>query len=74
VKHFREVDGDVHCEGCAGADFTLCGLAPEGENSDTPMVETSVSITCNRCIGLIHFCKRIRASEIALPFERRKVR
>lgn len=71
MKHLRDIDGAVHCEGADGVDCTLCGLALEGERGDTPMAEVHKGIDCERCITTIYFCKRIRNGEIKALFRRR---
>ena len=66
MKRFREFHDKsiVHSEGPDGCDYTLCGLALEGENGDEPMEETRDRIRCPGCIATINFCKSIKASEI----------
>lgn len=76
MKHWVDNDNAVHCEGASGTDFTLCGLAPEGEcppgvRADACMRLTDAKITCEACIGVIAFCRKVRPGEVALPFERR---
>ncbi len=74
MKHIKDVDRVVHCEGADGNDYTLCGEALEGVNGDTPMVETQEGIDCGRCIGIIQHCRRVGRGEIKLPFQRRAAR
>lgn len=71
MKHLEDIDGVIHCEGPDGADYSLCGLALEGERGDTPMTDTAEDIDCGRCIATIRFCKRVRDGEIKAPFRRR---
>lgn len=73
MKHLRDIDGDVHCEGAVAAgEFTLCGLALEGERGDAQMTETPAGIDCRNCVAIIEQCKRVRNGEIKPPFQRRR--
>lgn len=72
AKHYAE-GSTIHCEGANGNDYTLCGFALEGETGNQPLDRTEAQITCRECIGIINFCRQIRAGEIAAPFQRRKV-
>jgi len=62
MKHFRDGDGVIHCDGLAG-DYMLCGQAPEGGDFTGSCVETSAIINCRQCIAIIEFCQKIRAGE-----------
>jgi hypothetical protein len=66
AKHMREFTDKsvVHCDGPDGNDYTLCGLALEGENGDEPMEETNWRVTCKQCIGTIAYCKAVRSKEL----------
>lgn len=73
MKHLRDIDGAIHLEGPDGVDYTLCGHALEGERGDTPMVETNEGIDCDRCIGIINHCRRVRGGQIKPAFKRRRL-
>lgn len=73
MKHLRDVDGVIHCVGAVAAgEFSLCGLALEGERGDTPMIEIHKSIDCRNCIATIEHCKSIRNREIRALFRQRR--
>lgn len=64
MKHWRDDDGVIHCEGVNGGDYLLCGFAPEGEDGNQTCVETATAINCKDCIAVIEFCKfRVRNGE-----------
>ena len=63
MKYLRDIDGVTHSEGAAG-EFTLCGLAPEGERGDEYMVEVAGPIDCKNCIGIIRHCKSLKKYQI----------
>lgn len=71
MKHYADGERVVHMEGSDGVDYTLCGQALEAWDNNAAMEITPKSITCERCIGIIRFCKVVREGEIAPPFERR---
>ncbi len=71
AKHYLETGLIIHSEGSDGCDYTLCGAALEGVNGDEEMTETHASINCERCIGIIDFCRKIRPGEVCSPFQRR---
>lgn len=73
-KHWLEDPLIVHCDGPDGNDYTLCGFATEGETGDSPLTETHAQINCDKCIGVINFCRQIRAGEVCSPFQRRDIR
>jgi len=72
MKHLVDGDRSVHCEGPDGADYTLCGEALEAWDDHVAMESTHAEITCDRCIGIIQFCKKVRDGEIAARFLRRQ--
>ena len=75
MKHYAEANLIVHCEGSDGADYTLCGAGIAAwHEQQQDMTVTDAGITCERCIGIIRFCKRVRDGEIAAPFQRRAAR
>lgn len=49
----------IHAGPSEGGDYTLCGMATDGEDGNTQMLRTRRRITCIRCIGIIHYCKSI---------------
>ena len=57
MKHWKDDDGVIHCEGVHAGDYLLCGLAPEGGNGDQQCFETSAAINCKNCVAIIEFCK-----------------
>lgn len=71
MKHYLEADGLVHCEGSDGVDYTLCGAGIAAWHEAPQMTTTHAEITCDRCIEIIRFCKRVRDGEIAAAFRRR---
>ena len=71
MRHYIEADKIVHCEGSDGVDYTLCGASIAAWHEMQEMKVTDAGITCERCIGIIRFCKRVRDREIAAPFQRR---
>ena len=62
MRHWRDDDGVIHCEGVA-ADYMLCGQAPEGGDFTGKSVETSAIINCRQCIAVIEFCRKVRPGE-----------
>lgn len=75
MKRWREFHDKsaVHCEAAiAPGEYTLCGLALEGENGDTPMEETRDLIRCPDCEGIILHCKLVKPAEIN-KFSRRMI-
>jgi hypothetical protein len=62
VKYLRDFEGATHLDGATAAgEFTLCGLAQEGERGDQQMVETSGPIDCPTCVGIIRYCKGLKS-------------
>lgn len=67
MKRWREHHDQsvVHCVAAiAAGEFTLCGLALEGERGDTPMQETRDLIRCQDCESIILHCKMVKPAEI----------
>lgn len=72
MKHLKDIDRVVHCEGVvAGGEFTLCGLALEGERGDAVMADTFEGIDCANCIAIIRHCRNVRGGQIKPAFQRR---
>lgn len=65
VRHLLDIENVVHCEGSDGIDCALCGDALEGINGDTPMIETEARISCDRCLSIIRFSRKVRNEEMA---------
>lgn len=76
MERYREetIGGQViHCGSVDGTDFTLCGLALEGENGDEPMTKVERGkVSCLRCCTIIRFCKTVPLSKVeSLALRRR---
>ncbi len=66
LKEETERGPVIHAEAPFGADYTLCGCAPEGENGDEPLVIVNLGkITCPDCLTIIRYCKNIPSCALA---------
>lgn len=63
LRFYSNEDDLVHFEGPDGADYFLCGFAPEGEAGNAEPEETRRIVDCPRCIGVIKHCRAIRSTE-----------
>ncbi len=58
VLVFRSDPDTRHAKHADSVDYTLCGMAMEGENGDDVSVEFSQStINCPGCIRIIEHCR-----------------
>lgn len=64
IKTLTETD--VHLDAVYGADYTLCGLESGGDRglSIEEGIVVKKKVTCEMCIGIVKFCKTIKATEL----------
>lgn len=56
-----EIGKEVHFDYIeSGADYTLCGLEPNGDTEIPKGVLTKKSVTCWRCLMTVRTCKKVR--------------
>jgi hypothetical protein len=62
IRRFSEVrdrNAVIHADGFGGNDYTLCGMATDGEDGSSLMLVTRRTVTCADCVGIINYCKSI---------------
>lgn len=67
IKRWLDIENVTHVEGGTGNDMTLCGLALEGENGDTEMLEITSRINCPDCLHVINHARKIPKAWQARP-------
>lgn len=52
----------LHLDGCLGADYTLCGLTLDGDESTAGAFElvAASAVTCPECAAIIKHCRGVR--------------
>lgn len=65
AERFRSSEDDrVHFGSPDGNDYFLCGLAYEGADGLADIKAVKRRVDCEQCIGIVRFCKTVKAHEM----------